>query len=720
MMTTADTRRNRMISEPRPPWGRGAARLVVTLTLLMFACLLCAGHSEASIHHRLAVSIHAASGEITVSDEVSLDGPAVFSLAEGFDVSAEGGRLVRLREADGIVDYRLEPEGNNNVVLRYGGRVAGEGADIFGMPRAVVDGEGVFLDASSAWYPLFRVSAVTFDMEVVLPEDWELVGQGVLARLGNGRFRVEAKTPQEDIYLVAGPFTVYERTTHRPPLSVYLLQPDEALAARYLDAMGAYLDFYDALIGPYPHHGFAVVENRWQTGYGMPGFTLLGSRVLRLPFLLKTSLPHEILHNWFGNGIYIDAAAGNWSEGLTAYLADYLVKEAEGDGAQHRQRSLARYADFASGGRDVPVADFRSRHDDASQSVGYDKVLLVVHMLRHRIGDEAFVAGLRRFWEAQRFQRADFRDLLVAFESAGWEPEGFYDAWVARPGAPELTITRADAPERQGGYELVLGLAQVQQEAPYPLQVPVYVTLEGEPEARRLDVTLTGRDATVRMDFAQRPLRVDVDPAFETFRRLSELERPSALGRLFGAPRQWLVVPSRATGEVQSAWKELAQAWGGRYGNVEIVEDMAPPDAAPGDAVWLLGWDNGLLEDLGGRFSGQKQRLDVAAAVVDGVAYGSAEYAVVLLDPDNSRPPLGFIGADGVTEIRRLAAKLTHYGSFGRLVFDRPGMENRVRDRLAVESSPLSVRFDPAVPLNLPPELFLGDAAGLSLPVGRK
>ena len=709
-----------MISETRPPCGRGAARLLATLSLLMFACLLYAGHSGASIHHRLDVSIHGASGEISVSDEVGLDGPAVFSLAEGFDVSAEGGRLVRLREADGIVDYRLEPGGQEKVVLRYGGRVSGEGADIFGMPRAVVDGEGVFLDASSAWYPLFRVSDVTYEMNVVLPEDWELVGQGVLARHGDGRFRVEAKTPQEDIYLVAGPFTVYERTTNGPPLSVYLLQPDEALASSYLDAMGAYLDFYDALIGPYPHHGFAVVENRWQTGYGMPGFTLLGSRVLRLPFLLKTSLPHEILHNWFGNGIYIDAAAGNWSEGLTAYLADYLVQEAAGDGAQHRQRSLARYADFASGGRDVPVAGFRSRHDDASQSVGYDKVLLAMHMLRRQVGDEAFVEGLRRFWDAQRFQRADFRDLLGAFNSPGWDPESYYDAWVARPGAPELVITRADAPERGDGYELVLGLAQVQQEAPYPLQVPVYVTLEGTTEARRMYVNLAGREVTLRMDFQQRPLRVDVDPAFEIFRRLSDLERPAALGRLFGAPRQWLVVPSGAPGEAQLAWKELAQAWAGRYGNVEIVEDTAPPDTAPGDAVWLLGWENRLLENRRERFSGQNQRLGVAGAVVDGVAYGSAGYATVLLDPDNSRPPLGFIGADGVTEIRRLASKLTHYGSFGRLVFDRPGMENRVRDRLAVESSPLSVRFDPAVPLNLPPEPFLGDVAGLSLPGGRK
>ena len=482
--------------------------------------------------------------------------------------------------------------------------------------------------------------------------------------------------------------------------------------------MRGYLAFYDALIGDYPHDGFAVVENRWQTGYGMPGFTLLGSRVLRLPFLLRTSLPHELVHNWLGNGVYIDARDGNWSEGLTAYLADYLTREADGKGVEHRRRSLARYTDFASDGRDIAVADFRSRHDDASQAVGYDKVLMLVHMLRRRLGDEAFVERLRRFYGEYRYRRAGFMDLLQSFREEGFDPEVFYATWVARPGAPELRLAQAESgPDGGGLHVLAVTLEQAQSGPTYPLRVPVYVTLEGEPGPRALHLSFSSRSQRFLLDFDKRPLRVDVDPAHDLFRVLSPLERPPSLSRLFGAGRQWLVVPQAAPEEVQTAWRELAGAWAERYGNVEVITDAEAERLPDGEAVWVLGWNNALLASLRDRFTGPGQWLEQAAAVAGGEVYGRSAHAVVLLDPDNGRSPLGFIGADDVTVIRRLAGKLTHYGAAGRLAFWLPGLENRLNDTLDVMHSPLSRLLDDrAPPLRLSPEPRLGESVGLVLP----
>jgi aminopeptidase N len=108
---------------------------------------------------------------------------------------------------------------------------------------------------------------------------------------------------------------------------VLLREPDAPLARKYLAATHRYLALYDELIGPYPYKKFAMVENFRQTGYGMPSFTLLGSRVIRFPFILSSSYPHEILHNWWGNSVYVDYDSGNWSEGLTSYLADHLIRE---------------------------------------------------------------------------------------------------------------------------------------------------------------------------------------------------------------------------------------------------------------------------------------------------------------------------------------------------------------------------------------------------------
>jgi hypothetical protein len=46
--------------------------------------------------------------------------------------------------------------------------------------------------------------------------------------------------------------------------------------------------------------------------------------VLRLPFIFSSSLPHEVLHNWWGNGVLIDDRFGNWAEGLTTYQSDWF------------------------------------------------------------------------------------------------------------------------------------------------------------------------------------------------------------------------------------------------------------------------------------------------------------------------------------------------------------------------------------------------------------
>jgi hypothetical protein len=108
---------------------------------------------------------------------------------------------------------------------------------------------------------------------------------------------------------------------------------------------------YEALHGTYPFAKFAVVENFFPTGYGFPSFTLLGSRVLRLPFIPDTSLRHEVAHCWWGNGVLVDATGGNWCEGLTTYVADYLSKEEHSfeEARGYRLRALETYALLAAG-----------------------------------------------------------------------------------------------------------------------------------------------------------------------------------------------------------------------------------------------------------------------------------------------------------------------------------------------------------------------------------
>ncbi len=179
-----------------------------------------------------------------------------------------------------------------------------------------------------------------------------------------------ADRPTEEVYLVAGPWHEYSDRAGEVEILAFLRDDDPSLADKYLEATRRYLALYQAMLPDYPYGSFALVENFWETGYGMPGFTLLGPRIIRFPWILTSSYPHELLHNWWGNGVYVDFDRGNWCEGLTAYMADHLFAEQRGEAATYRRATLKKYSDFVSTGKDFPLSEFTSRRSAASEAVG--------------------------------------------------------------------------------------------------------------------------------------------------------------------------------------------------------------------------------------------------------------------------------------------------------------------------------------------------------------
>ena len=229
--------------------------------------------------------------------------------------------------------------------------------------------------------------------------------------------RWSVATPTEEVHLIAAPFTEYSRDAGAVKAMAFLRKPEQALADRYLDATAQYLEMYRGLLGPYPYSKFALVENFWETGYGMPSFTLLGEQIIRFPFILYTSYPHELLHNWWGNGVFVDIAGGNWCEGLTAYLADHLIAEQRGQGADHRRAILQKVTNYVTPQNDFPLSRFHSRHDAVTEAVGYGKTAMVFNMLREKVGDAQFIKALQAFYRDNRFREASFDDIRTSFEA---------------------------------------------------------------------------------------------------------------------------------------------------------------------------------------------------------------------------------------------------------------------------------------------------------------
>lgn len=111
------------------------------------------------------------------------------------------------------------PAGQNTFTLTFSGRIhhavqdpSLEYARSFSYSPGLISAEGVFLANSTAWYPQFDEGMVSFNLDVRLPADWDVVSQGSLIQEHitetTRRVTWEEKKPQDDIYLVAGRISV--------------------------------------------------------------------------------------------------------------------------------------------------------------------------------------------------------------------------------------------------------------------------------------------------------------------------------------------------------------------------------------------------------------------------------------------------------------------------------------------------------------------------------
>jgi hypothetical protein len=596
--------------------------------------------------------------------------PAVREIASPAQRSAHGSAA----RAGSTKRYIAEPLRGGAIVLEYEGRIddalsaeSDEFAKGFRSTSGIVAPEGIFLSGATAWVPDLSTDLVRFSLTARVPEGWHLVSEGEgTSRDDAGNAHWTSDAPLEEIHLVGGPLQRYRDASGPVEALVYLRAADPALAERYLSATARYVGLFSGLIGPYPYAKFALVENFWETGAGMPSFTLLGSKVIRLPFIVDTSYPHEILHNWWGNSVFVDERGGNWSEGLTAYLADHLIAQRRGAGAQHRLGALEQFDAFVDAERDLPLAAFRSRHSGATQAVGYGKSAMFFHMLRRRLGDERFQRTLERFYREQRGRRASFDDLRRAAQAeSAAELRGFFREWTMRTGAPALRVT-ASAQPAGSGWRVTGELAQVQREAPFPLLVPLVLqTADGEV---RKDVALDARTTRFQFDVAAEPLALRCDPFADVFRHVVRGESPPTLGRVFGAPRALAVVPADGDDGARAAYRSIAQAWSGGSQQIEVVTDRDLARLPSDRAVWLFGRGNAWAREA---FAAEAAAISAGALTLAGRRVPLADHALALAGrlPGDAGAPVAWIIVDPPQAAAAVARKLPHYGSQSYVAF---------------------------------------------------
>jgi aminopeptidase N len=646
----------------------------------------------------------------------------------GINDAAEG-------ETVPLTSWRLSPKrrAGDTVTLRYTGSVHHpiEAAEEdyqrgFSETPGLIDERGVYLGGASAWLPTFAQGLITYDLEVSgLPEGWEVVGQGERTRHeavdGLLTVRWEMHQPTEEAHLIAGPLVETELALEGMTFRAFLREPDPGLVHRYAEATRRYQAMYEGLLGAYPFAGFSVVENFWETGYGMPGFTLLGSKVMRFPWILASSYPHELLHNWWGNSVYVDYAGGNWCEGITSYMADHMLSEQKGDALTYRRTTLKKYDDFVGSEQDFPLTAFGARASAASEAVGYGKSMMLYHMLRRSMGDDAFRAALAGFYRGHQWTKAGWADVAAAFEAQQPGAGAFVDTWTQRTGAPALRVSSAEVHTTDAHpFTVELVLEQAQQSEPFPLEVPVAVTLRGVAEPVWHTVPCAEASCRALLPCEAEPLRLDVDPMFDLMRDLDPYEVPPALSTVQGDEAAIFVLPSAASPEELEAWRALASAW-----EPEATQVMdSELEALPAHGAWVLGWQNSHSATVQRAIAAQGVMVGEDMVQVGAEVMPRPDHSLVLVGRADGAPDAAWawLAAEPLEAIPGLGRKLPHYSKYGFLGFEGAEPSNVLKGLWEAKGSPLTVNLsdEALVPFEAPeraplaelPPRFSGEALG--------
>lgn len=581
--------------------------------------------------------------------------------------------LTKIQVQGDYAEYQITPLESEvkELELKYVGSLFSPVID--DVSSGLISSDGVALFGSSYWYPHFENSWITFELQTHLPENWRAVSQGSLLqdefRSGISIQTHQELKPQEQIYLIANQFHVFEKKSAQQIFRVYLRQDEPELAKKYLDLVPGYIEHYSKILAPYPYTSFSIVENFWETGYGMPSFTLLGPTVIRLPFILTTSLPHEILHNWWGNSVYVDYNRGNWSEGLTTYMSDYWQSQVQKQDKDYRQKALMSFTDFVSNNvdSDFPLRQFKGRHNSSSQAVGYAKSMMLYVMLEKKLGTAMVNEGLRHFYMNNQYQKVSFEELQASFEAvSGEDLSTFFGQWLDRKGAPELALGKVNFMNWQGSYNLSFQILQKQKNV-YELDIPVAITLDNG-EVHRTQMKMKASDQDFLVLLPRRPVLIEIDPQFEVFRKIDSQERPATLS---SALTQKKITYFSALAEGQNLFDIWSQRFDqGTHIYSELREDVALELPSEGTIV-LLGDSSAIRNFVSENLTDYDFNLKGDILSLLKQEYSLTEHSSVVIAPLKSNPARQFVWIRWTTDndINDWAQRLTHYTSFGLLTF---------------------------------------------------
>ncbi|THI96668.1 aminopeptidase N [Nocardioides sp.] len=331
-----------------------------------------------------------------------------------------------------------------------------------------------FMDAAPSVFACFDQPDLKapYTMRVTAPADWMVVGNAPAREAGaqDGVRRWEiGPTPPLATYfvtIVAGP---YHRLTDEHdgiPLGLSARRSLAGTLDREADELLTLtrqcFDEFHRLFGVrYP---FGDYHQAFVPEFNAGAMENPGCITIRDPLLFEGSstradrsfraalIAHEMAHQWFGNIVTPRWWDDLW---LNESFAEYMGYRVTADVTQYHDAWLhqsyarrvwgiaadSRPTTHPVAGNDAPDALAALQNFDG---ISYARGSNVLRQLAARLGDDAFLDGVREHFDRHRFGNATMHDLFASWARAagGVDLDGFVRDWLLTPGPDVLTLDR--------------------------------------------------------------------------------------------------------------------------------------------------------------------------------------------------------------------------------------------------------------------------------------
>jgi aminopeptidase N len=433
-------------------------------------------------------------------------------------VTENGGNLPFQQDEDAItVSTQAKSGTEHNYVITYSG-IPADGLIIstnkYGHRTFFGDN---WPNRAHNWLPCVDEPAdkATVDFMVTAPDHYQVVANGskieekpLTGNLRLTHWREKTLCPTKVMVIGVADFAIdHTGDVNNIPVYTYVFPENKDKGFESYAVAKEILAYYIDKVGPFAFEKLANVQSKTIFG-GMENSSCI--------FYFEESvgdkgieelMAHEIAHQWFGDAASETNFSHLWlSEGFATYMTNvYLEHKYGADTLKNRLKADREIVFDFEKKRKTPVAD-TSVHRDYMVLLNpnsYQKGGWVLHMLRRKLGEEAYWKGIRSYYAKYSGGNANTDMLRAELEKAsGQNLEQFFNQWIFTAGAPHLSINwRYDIAKK------TVDLTITQKQAAL-FDFPLEISIDG----KRHKLLVKNKTTILKVPLKTKPAAVIADP----------------------------------------------------------------------------------------------------------------------------------------------------------------------------------------------------------------